>query len=270
MFGTWATKSALQLIGYTVAGALVVAGSTLAIVHNQDHAGTSAGVSSPAGSAKAGATGSASDKGAGASTSGQAAAAGSSAGVSAGAATSVPAATSLLPTVKAPSTTLPTLPTVKLPTLPAPTLAVPTLAVPTLPTTSPTVPDLPVLSNLGIPVPVVALGILGLSPYAAASFPLVIPATPGVTKHFCFGIDGSATCRPIIVPATGTMNMSMSFTANTSLLAPTFTPNSCTGGYSITLSGVTPGAMVQATVAGLSVSPDIDSHGKSVRASLCD
>ena len=37
----------------------------------------------------------------------------------------------------------------------------------------------------------VALGILGLSPYAAASFPLVIPATPGVTKHFCFGIDGS-------------------------------------------------------------------------------
>jgi hypothetical protein len=66
------------------------------------------------------------------------------------------------------------------------------------------------------------------------------------------------------------MNMSMSFTANTSLLAPTFTPNSCTGGYSITLSGVTPGAMVQATVAGLSVSPDIDSQGKSVRASLCD
>jgi hypothetical protein len=132
------------------------------------------------------------------------------------------------------------------------------------------VAPLPVLQNLGIPVPVVGLGIIGLSPYASATFPLVVPATPGLTKHFCFGIDGNVTCKPIIVPSTGTMNMSMSFSGNASLLAPTFTPNACAGGYSITLSGVTPGAKVQASIAGLSATDSIASQGKSVTASLCD
>ena len=271
MFGAWATKPTLQLIGFITASVVVVGGAALAIVHVQDQTGTTVGASVPAGSVKAGSTTSASNGSAGTSASAQAGAAGATAGGSASGQAKVPATTSLLPSVPAPKSLLTTLPTITLPTLTLPSVSGPTVKAtiaPSLPALLPTIPAVPLLPNLGIPVPVVALGILGL-PYASGSFrswsrnprrhqALLLRYRRDrhlQAHHRSFNRKHEHVDELLgqCQPAAADLHAQL---VHRGLLNQPLRRHA--------------GLKVQATIAGLITTLSIDSQGKSVRASLCD
>jgi len=290
----WATNTVLKITGAAVAGALVVGGGTLAAVksvrtNDSVGVGQDVGTSVNGNSVGANAGASAGKGSVSGSASGNASAGGSSAGASESIGTtvpslgSIPSPGSLLPTITPlptfsplpkPGSLLPSVsPTGLLPSV-SPTGLLPSVNPTSLvPSASPTpLPSSSPPPSLGLPIAVPTVGVNGLSPYATGLYSVPVPATPSHTAHLCLGVDNNTQCQDFVVPSEGGMTLSLAFSANTSILAPTFTVNACgTGtGYTLTLAGTTPGTSISATVTGLPPFENgTQSTSKSVLASLC-
>jgi hypothetical protein len=110
---------------------------------------------------------------------------------------------------------------------------------------------------------------LGVSIYHYASYSVVVPGTPADSQRLCLSGTLVNKCVTVVVPETKSVTLTISYSANASTQAPVFTVGSCNRGYSIGVSGLTPGATVSATAAGKTLSEKIDSKQAHQSASFC-
>ena len=263
---------ATKIVGALVAGALLAGGGTIAAVHTPGHkANTTVDLSSGA---------AAGNGSAGAQAGGGAAVSGASAGVSAGASVS-PSLDAGIPTVPTPSLS----PKPGKSPSPAPSLSVPkaisTLLPTALPSVSPgqVVPSplpsvattpLPTVTPSPVPLPSVSPSFSPTLDKGSAT--VTVPAQPGFSYVVCLGITGSVPvatqCQPLTVPTTPTFTLTLSYSGLVPSLV-TFKPGSCPGGLTLTATGITPGATVDAAAGTQSVVASVQALNETVTASLC-
>jgi hypothetical protein len=110
----------------------------------------------------------------------------------------------------------------------------------------------------------------GVSAHSHGSFTVAVPGTGTVSKRLCLSGTAVNKCQTITVPAVQPVNLTLSFAGSTGAQAPEFTPGSCPGGASVTVSGLTPGATVTVGMNGNQLSATVSERGASQTASLCD
>lgn len=135
----------------------------------------------------------------------------------------------------------------------------------------------PSAPNLGVPVPAApsapsapdAPGTPGTPAFDHGSYSVVVPGTPAISKRLC--LSGTVNrCKTVNVPAMSPVTLTVAYSSNTSVEPPTFTPNRCAGGLSLTVTGLSSGAAVTADAQGNLVSASVDESGPTQSASLCD
>jgi len=230
------SASALKIAGGILASGLVLGGATVAAVQGV-HINDNSGGAAHAGKNEAGAS-------AGASASKSTVGGSASEGASASAAgASVPPGVSESGQASVP-TVNPSVPTVN----------------PSVPTVNPSVPT---VNPTGL-----------LSAYYHGTYSLAVPGIPGAKKTFCLSGTVANECQVVVVPTTGAMILTLSYSSNAGQTPPVFTPGLCTGGLSIGLAGMTPGATVSASVSGqstaTSASESVPSKAETETASVCD
>ena len=128
-----------------------------------------------------------------------------------------------------------------------------------------TTPGVPGVSAPGVPS-----APQGVSAHSRGSFTLVVPGTDKVSKKLCLSGTAANRCQTITVPALRPVELTLSFTGNAGMQAPSFSNDQCPGGRSITVSGLTPGATVKVTANGRQLSATVPERGAGQTASLCD
>ncbi|HEX2274917.1 MAG TPA: hypothetical protein VHG90_13675 [Acidimicrobiales bacterium] len=128
-----------------------------------------------------------------------------------------------------------------------------------------TTPGVPGVSAPGVPS-----APQGVSAHSRGSFTLVVPGTDKVSKKLCLSGTAANRCQTITVPALRPVELTLSFTGNAGMQAPSFSNDPCPGSRSITVSGLTPGATVKVTANGRQLSATVPERGAGQTASLCD
>lgn len=136
------------------------------------------------------------------------------------------------------------------------------------PPAGPNAPAAPKAPNVAVPQSVSREG----------SFTVVVPAVAGQAYRLCVSgnvdEDGAARCQVVDIPGAKGVTLTLTYSGNASAQAPKFTPGTCSGGSTVTVAGLTPGAKVKATVKSSSapdktVSAGVAGKNSSVTASLC-
>jgi hypothetical protein len=108
------------------------------------------------------------------------------------------------------------------------------------------------------------------SAYSQGSFTLTVPGTGRVSKQLCLSGTVANKCQTVTVPAVQPVQLTVSYSGNAGVDAPTFTTAPCAGGASVGVAGLTPGATVTVVVEGKRLSATVPERGAHQTASLCD
>ena len=128
--------------------------------------------------------------------------------------------------------------------------------------TAPTAPNAPAVTTPGAPS--------SASAYSQGSFTLTVPGTGRVSKQLCLSGTVANKCQTVTVPAVQPVQLTVSYSGNAGVDAPTFTTAPCAGGASVGVAGLTPGATVTVVVEGKRLSATVPERGAHQTASLCD
>jgi hypothetical protein len=98
---------------------------------------------------------------------------------------------------------------------------------------------------------------------------VVVPGTAGDSQELCLSGTLANKCRTVKVPPTKSVTLTISYSGNASVPAPTFTVNRCDRGLQIGVNGLTPGSNVKASAEGSTLSADLSSNEVGQTASFC-
>ena len=110
----------------------------------------------------------------------------------------------------------------------------------------------------------------GASAHSEGSFTLAVPGTGRISKKLCLSGTVANKCQTITVSALRPVELTVSYSGNAGVEAPTFSAARCEGGLSVGVSGLTPGATLSVVVEGRRVSPTVPERSAEQTASLCD
>lgn len=132
-----------------------------------------------------------------------------------------------------------------------------TVSVP--PAKAPGLPSLgsPSSPTIGVPSAGNPVQIPGLPTYDHATYVVVVPGIPGISKKVCASGTSGNDCKVVSVPAVESVTLTVSYSANVGVAAPTFTPAVCTGGLMVSVAGLAPGAQVTGVASGNGVSATV-------------
>lgn len=132
----------------------------------------------------------------------------------------------------------------------------------------PGMPEVPGVPDIGVPIPADPVGD-GLAAFDHGRYTITIPGTAPITKQLC--LSGAVDrCTTVSVGALEPVTFAVSYSSNISRTPPTFTPGLCSGGFTVTVAGLTPGATVTVSANGVQRSAVVPSRDVTQTASFCD
>jgi hypothetical protein len=156
-------------------------------------------------------------------------------------------------------------------TLPSGGVQAPAVNTPAAPSAPSVDQEIPAPPGLGSPVPAPPSATLptGVAVYESGTYSVVVPGTAGDDQKLCLSGTLANRCRTIKVPPTKSVTLTISYTGNASVSAPTFTVNRCERGFQIGANGLTPGTTVNASAEGNTLSANLTSSEVGQTASFC-